>query len=108
MPELKKLLSFVEIADLDGDLKEIAELIGVEATMKLVEVYGGSRLYFPVPDQVLIPVRHRRVLKAYFEEGKSIDDIRRETRYGESTIREILFKNGDTRQTAMFEKLSTG
>ncbi len=103
MENIEELVTQVTLADLEGDIREIADLTGIEAAMKLVDVYGGTRLYIPVLGQVLIPVKHRHVLDLYYKEGKSVDDIRRETRYGESTIREILFKNGDPRQGALFE-----
>jgi hypothetical protein len=98
-------LKDVMLEDLDGDLKEVADLIGVENAMKLVEVYGGSRLYIPVPAAVLVPSVHRRISEMYFIENKSLDEIRIETGKAESTIRTVLFKNGDCRQTPLFEKL---
>lgn len=37
----------IEARYLPGVLQEIAELIGLPGTLKLVEVYGGVRLYVP-------------------------------------------------------------
>lgn len=37
----------IEARYLPGVLQEIAELIGLPGTLKLVETYGGARLYVP-------------------------------------------------------------
>jgi len=46
----------VKLEDLPNSLQDIAELIGLAATVKLVETYGGVRIYVPQtiePDHAL-------------------------------------------------------
>lgn len=39
----------VEIAELPASLTDIADLIGLPATLDLVDAWGGVRMYFPSP-----------------------------------------------------------
>ena len=51
------MTSEIEARYLPGILQEIAEMIGLPATLKLVEAYGGVRLYIPKrydPDHPLV------------------------------------------------------
>ena len=62
----KKRLHLLTIDDLDGENRELAELVGMEAFIKLVEVYGGTgKLYVPQADKVLIPVRDEKIREEY-------------------------------------------
>ncbi len=42
------LIAEIDIEDLPGILRELVELMGLPATLKLVDHYGGVRLYVPV------------------------------------------------------------
>lgn len=105
---IKDLAKLIQLEDLDGETKDLAELIGIEPTLRLLQTYGGSRIYFRVLDQVLLPAKYRQVRDAYFKANKSVDEIRRETGYTETWIREILFGDGDPRQPSLFERMGTG
>lgn len=51
------LIAEIDIEDLPGILRELVELMGLPATLKLVDHYGGVRLYVPVKydsDHVLV------------------------------------------------------
>lgn len=39
----------VELAELPGSLFDIADLIGLPATLELIDAWGGVRMYFPLP-----------------------------------------------------------
>jgi Mor family transcriptional regulator len=53
-----------DIIDLPGDLRLIAEVIGVEATMKLAQAFGGTPLYIVKIDAFARRLRN----KAFREE----------------------------------------
>ncbi len=95
----------VKLEDLSGDARDMAELVGVEATLKLHTHFGGTTVYFRMPDELALPSRHRQIRDDFYIHGKSIDDIRRERGYTERWIREIIFGDGDPRQTILFEKV---
>ncbi len=42
------MISEIDIEDLPGILRDLVNLIGLTGTLKLVEHYGGVRLYVPV------------------------------------------------------------
>ena len=53
-----ELLELLELDDLQGEARELAECIGMEAFRRLLERYGGTgKMYIPQPDKVVIPVR---------------------------------------------------
>ena len=45
--------------------KRIAEVIGVEATLKLCETFGGESIYIPLTDAVYALVRKRWIREEY-------------------------------------------
>ena len=96
----------IKLEDLNGEARDMAEVIGVEATLKLHELYGGTTVYFRVLARLTNPSLYRQIREDYYVLGKSIDDIRRERGYTEKWIREIIFGEGDPRQAILFEKLS--
>ena len=80
----KKLLHLLTIDDLDGENRELAELVGMEAFIKLVEVYGGTgKLYVPQADKVLIPVRDEKIREEY--DGTNLYGICKKWELSEST-----------------------
>ena len=53
-----ELLELLELDDLQGEARELAECIGMDAFRRLLERYGGTgKMYIPQPDKVVIPVR---------------------------------------------------
>ena len=53
-----ELLDLLELDDLQEEVRELAECIGMEAFRRLLEHYGGTgKMYIPQPDKVVIPVR---------------------------------------------------
>ena len=97
----KELIKKLIITDLEGDMRDVADIVGIENTIKLAEYFGGTRIHFRLLGEMLVPVEHRAIRDAFFIEGKDLDTIRREFEISESTLREIIFKNGDTRQTIL-------
>ncbi len=96
----------IKLEDLSGEARDMAEIIGVEATLKLHELYGGTTVYFRVLARLTNPSLYRQIRDDFYINGKDIDTIRRERGYSEKWIREIIFGDGDPRQTVMFEKMT--
>ena len=50
-----ELLKELQLEDLSGSARELAELVGMEAFLNLVDVYGGSsNLYVPTAKQLIL------------------------------------------------------
>lgn len=60
---------------------KIAEVIGVEATLKLCEMYGGTVMYVPKTDNVYASVRAQMIRRDY--NGYNTSQLAR--KYGVST-----------------------
>lgn len=43
----------IKIQDLQGEQRQIAETIGLEAYLKLVKIYGGTNIYIAKIDKLL-------------------------------------------------------
>ena len=57
-----ELLNELKLEDLQGEARELAETIGMDAFRRLVDVYGGTgRVYIPQADKLLIPIRDRLI-----------------------------------------------
>lgn len=85
----KDLLHLLTLEDLSGESRELAEVIGMEAFIKLVEVYGGTgRMYIPQADTLLIPVRDAKIREEY--DGTNLYAICRKWDLSEGTVRRIV------------------
>ena len=84
-----ELLKELQIDDLQGENRELAECIGMEAFIKLVDVYGGTgRLYIPNPDTLLIPVRDKKICEQF--NGGNIYELARKWSLTDAYIRNIV------------------
>lgn len=52
-------------ADLDGDLQDVADILGVEAAKKLLVMFSGGTLYVPKVESVVRSIRDRRIYQAF-------------------------------------------
>ena len=59
------LLDMLMIRDLDGDSLNLAEVIGIEAFRNIVKVYGGSAIYIPKKDGLILPLRNELIIREY-------------------------------------------
>ena len=98
----KKLLHLLAIDDLDGENRELAETIGMDAFIKLVEVYGGTgRMYIPQADMLLIPVRNAKIREEY--NGTNLYAICREWDLSEGYVRRIVQEKAEELNRAPLE-----
>lgn len=49
----------------NSTVAELAEIVGIEAAMKIVEVYSGSVIYLPKMESVLASVRDRHIREEF-------------------------------------------
>ncbi|SDU27114.1 Mor transcription activator family protein [Desulfobacula phenolica] len=55
----------IEIDDLEGDMIDIAETIGLSAAKKLLTVFGGESIYIPKPESVIRSLRDRKIYQEF-------------------------------------------
>lgn len=82
-------------------MADLAELIGIEAMMKIVEMYSGSVLYIPKMESVLAAIRDRHIR----EEFDGANSRRLALRYNvsESWVFRVANEKQVFGQTSMFE-----
>lgn len=79
----------VNISDLPESYRDIAEIIGFEAAMKLVEHCGGQNLYIPKKDSCELLAR-RRYIYAQWQEGVDCLSLAKRFNYTDSHVRQIV------------------
>ena len=90
---MEEWLSEIDPKELGGIMGQIAELIGLEATLKLAQTFGGANLYIPKPDLLLASMRDRRIRDEY-RQGKTVRELALRYNLSESWVREVLAKSG--------------
>lgn len=58
----------VHMDDLKGDQRQLAELIGMDAFLRMVEIYGGSWVYIPMKKSITRANRDKQIC-AEFDGG---------------------------------------
>lgn len=78
----------ITLNDLTETQREMAELIGLEAYLKLCRRFGGSSPYIPEYDEVEKPSRDRKIKEDF--DGYNIRDIARKYGLSERHMYNIL------------------
>ena len=58
------------IEQLPGDIRRIAEVIGVEAALKIAKAFRGTRLYIHTTDEFLREIRDKKIREEYSNRSK--------------------------------------
>ena len=83
-------LKEVQLSDIKGEQRNIAESIGLEAFKKLCQEYGGEALYISKGDQICIEARNRMIMEEF--DGQSMKKIATKYRLSERHVRDIINK----------------
>lgn len=97
----ERLIQLTTLDMLEGTNREIAEVIGIEAFCDLAYTFGGSNLYVPVLERLLIPARNQAILEEY--PRLSFSQLARKYKVTESHIRLICSATKDTKLRGMKE-----
>lgn len=80
-----------EILDrLPGDLREMAELIGLEDTMKIVDRWGGDYILVPKCDELRREIRDNQIREEYDAGGITMGELAHKRGLHIRTINRIL------------------
>lgn len=91
MIELPKWASKVTFDMLPDAHKKLAEMIGVEATLRLCAGLGGSNPYIPFIDSVRSVARNKIICKSFLN-GESVAKLAVQYRLTERSIQRIVEK----------------
>lgn len=83
-----ELLNELELEDLQGDQRDLAELIGMEAYINLICDWGRDNVYIGKCDRVLKQKRNERI-RAEFT-GRNIRQLAAKYKLGERSIYNIV------------------
>ena len=78
----------ITIEDLDGEQREIAECVGIENYIKLVEHFGGGYIYVQKADTILKERRDDAIRKMFT--GNNYRAIALKFNLSENRIRKII------------------
>ncbi len=93
-------LDGISIEDLPPQYREMAEIIGIEATVKLAEHFGKSGFYFRSLDPLIARKKEEFIRKNFT--GKNHRELARKTGYSERWVYEILRRGAEDDQPDMF------
>ncbi len=80
----------IKLKDLQGDQRELAEIIGIEAYLELVKIYGGTNIYIAKMDKLQNIKRDAEIVKKF--NGFNYKQLAFEYHLAERTVREIIAK----------------
>lgn len=87
------LLDMIKVEDLQGDSKELAEIVGMPVFKKLVKYYGGSSIYIPKADWFVLPIRNKLIIREY--NGENSFSLSRKWGMSERRVLEIVKEKSD-------------
>lgn len=82
------LLSKIQVEDLRGEQRDLAELVGLETYIKLVRLCGGSDLYIAKADRLVNVFRDREIISKF--DGYNQQSLAAEYGLSQRSIREIV------------------
>ncbi|RJP82782.1 MAG: hypothetical protein C4522_02750 [Desulfobacteraceae bacterium] len=80
----------LEVEDLPDDLKDIAEAIGFENTVKLIKLRGGESLYLRKIESIYSPARNRAICREF--NGRNYKELSKKYKLTRTHIRDIVHK----------------
>lgn len=88
MIEGKKIENSFDVSDLYGDQRELAELIGLETYLKLVEFLGGCTIYIAKADKIESIMRNRKIKDEF--NGSNYQELALKYNLSERRVRDII------------------
>ena len=83
-------MEHIELSDLQGDQRELAELIGIENYIKMVQRYSGTSIYIAKIDKLLNSKRDAEIIKSF--NGRNYKYLAYKYCLSERTVRDIISK----------------
>ena len=81
-------LSNININNLSGLQKELAEIVGLDAYVKLVKKYGGDEIYVAKEDRIISMIRDKEIYRKF--NGENYSQLAKEYNLAVRTVYEIV------------------
>lgn len=95
----------VRMEDLqNATIRDLAEVVGIDAAVRLMEIYGGSNLYIPKPDATKEAVRNRHIREEF--DGTNARALGYKYGVSQSWIYRLVSEGQVYGQMNMFEAIS--
>lgn len=94
----KELLNELQLDDLQEQHRELAEVIGIEALVKLSEYYGGTQRYIPQMFELSKELIFRKISEEY--NGGNLQRLAVKYGVSESTVYRIVKEKIAEKRTA--------
>jgi len=91
------------INNLPGDLKRVAEVIGLEAALTLADVFGGGYLVIPKCEGILKEIRNRKIRELYDAGGITIRELAWKFKLSDRQIKTILSGTDEEIHPTLFD-----
>lgn len=92
MENLEDWVDEIKLDDLPESTHEIAKVIGIPNTIRLAGIIGGTTLYFPKKDSLIMEARDRRIKKE-FRAGRGYKELAIQYDLAETHIRRIIHED---------------
>ena len=83
-------MSDIKIEDLQDRHQVYAEVIGVDNMIKLSQMFGGSSIYIPQPDELIKNRKYRSIVRGYEDGETSIKCLAQKYQVSESTVYRLV------------------
>lgn len=84
----EELAKDIQLADLPDTAARLAEIVGVDAALALIQAFGGDTIYIPIIDSVLVAARARMIREEYT--GYNYDELARKYGCTPRRVRQIV------------------
>lgn len=85
---MKDVLGSIRLDDLEGDQRQLAETIGIEAYRELVKNYGGTHIYVPGHEGFYAVARNEQIRSEF--DGYNFRALAQKYELTESSVRRIV------------------
>ncbi len=78
----------IQLSDLRGEQREIAQAIGIKAYIELVKLYGGSNIYIAKMDKLFCIKRDAEIIRHF--NGENYNSLAKQYGLSERAVRTIV------------------
>ena len=82
------MINYLSKEDLPEFLQDLVNIMGIEAFIQLIKLYGGSSIYIPNENSILKPIRNR-LIRQHFD-GHNYKQLAKEFKISEMQVRNII------------------
>lgn len=89
-----------DLNQLEGNTRELIDVVGFHNALKLIEYFGGTAIYIPKWERAFKILRNRRIVAEF--DGFNTRELARRYRVSESTVRNIVLGEAEESQQELW------